>query len=140
MLTTKTMCVTLGCVGLCAHPSSSNVLLLQQGWTPLHQAANYDFQESAVLLLAHGADIHCKNRSGETPLHRAAINGCMNTAVLLITHHADINCANNVRCMPLMAGPHHTPGLQAASAHLAFPVGWMDASPPSGLERTSEHR
>ncbi|KAK0386653.1 hypothetical protein NLU13_6488 [Sarocladium strictum] len=41
------------------------------GSTPLHLAAEHHIEEVAAILIAAGADLNAKDRSGSTPLHRA---------------------------------------------------------------------
>ena len=43
----------------------------QEGWTPLHYAAEYDQREVVKILLDKGADYNIRNIGNETPLHFA---------------------------------------------------------------------
>lgn len=64
------------------------------GWTPLHEAANYDFVEIAKILIKHGADINdpggpeCK---AVTPLLDAAQNGNFSMIYFLLENGANPN-------------------------------------------------
>ena len=65
--------------------------------TPLHSAACYGRVESVKVLIAHGADIHAKERSGKTPLSYALslctnikIPGVADVAELLLNAGAEI--------------------------------------------------
>ena len=44
------------------------------GWTALHYAADYGYEEIAELLIAKGADVNAKNPNMLTPLYFAAQN------------------------------------------------------------------
>jgi len=55
-----------------------------RGSTPLHEAAAYEQEEIAKLLLAKKADVHAKDEDDNTPLHEAAGNGSAKVAKLLL--------------------------------------------------------
>ena len=38
------------------------------GWTPLHEAADYDHLEIAMLLMSYGADLNAKTNNGQLPI------------------------------------------------------------------------
>ncbi len=57
----------------------------------LHRAADKDYKDVAVLLLANKADVNAKNKSGWTPLHCAADYGFKDIVELLLADHADVN-------------------------------------------------
>ncbi len=59
--------------------------------TLLHRAAQFDFEDVARTLIAHGADIHARDGSGNTPLHAAAYCGSVAVARMLLAHGADPN-------------------------------------------------
>ena len=52
--------------GECGDVCSCMIVLLQ-GWTPLHWAVHSGSGECITLLVDAGADIHAKNKYGETP-------------------------------------------------------------------------
>ena len=56
--------------------------LNQDGWNPLHSAANHDRKEIAELLIAAGADVDFTDGKGRTPLNLAG----WETADLLRKH------------------------------------------------------
>ena len=58
------------------------------GWTPLHYAAN---KETAELLIAKGADVNAKAEDGVAPLHVAAGEGHKEIAELLVGTGANVN-------------------------------------------------
>jgi regulatory protein SWI6 len=60
-------------------PSDIDLILDDQGHTPLHLAASMGRQQIVEVLISNGADIHRGNYLGETPLIRAC----------LATHNAD---------------------------------------------------
>ena len=45
------------------------------GWMPLHEAANYGYDEIVMVLLKNGANVNARGMDGDTPLHDAAVNG-----------------------------------------------------------------
>ena len=45
------------------------------GWTPLHQAAFHGREESAKILVEHGASLKAKSEDGRTPLEMAQAKG-----------------------------------------------------------------
>jgi len=63
----------------------------ENGWTPLHYAANIGYKEIAELLIANGADVKMTLMSLMTPLHGAAGRGHTEIAELLIGKGADVN-------------------------------------------------
>ena len=42
---------------------------------PLHEAANYGYDEIVMVLLKNGANVNARGMDGDTPLHDAAVNG-----------------------------------------------------------------
>ncbi len=62
------------------------------GWPPLHLAAHFGKQETAVALLAWGADVHARscNDNANHPLHAAAASRQVALCELLLDHGADI--------------------------------------------------
>ena len=55
-------------------------------WTPLHIAANKSHKETIELLIAKGADVNAKDKSGNTPLYTAVRRKRTKTAALLRKH------------------------------------------------------
>ena len=94
---------------------------------PLHVAAFSGDEDTVVLLLNHGADVHCKTELCQnTPLHIAANKGNTRICELLISHGAHINAKlhytgeismYNVPHVPIQKG--WTPLHCAASANQA---------------------
>jgi ankyrin repeat protein len=70
-----------------ANPRSAS----RSGLTPLHVAAQHDFQEGAAALIAAGAEVNARDQVDATPLHWAVINNAMATAGLLLAGHANPN-------------------------------------------------
>ena len=67
-------------------------------YKPLHYAARYGHASVASVLIAAGADVDAKNRTGGTPLHMAAYYGGSDRASVisvLIGAGADVNAKNN---------------------------------------------
>ena len=71
------------------------------GWTALHYAADYGYEEIAELLIAKGADVNAKNPNMLTPLYFAAQNNRKEVAQLLIAGGADVNAKANDGRTPL---------------------------------------
>eukprot|EP00794_Sanderia_malayensis_P018892 gene18892-20794_t len=63
----------------------------QEGFTPLHRAAQLGLTEAVELLVSHGANVNMKNKSNLTPLYYAAQSGNYECASYLIEHGADDN-------------------------------------------------
>ena len=63
------------------------------GWTPLHYAAFNDNAETALALLAAGADVNAraKNKFDNTPLQVALLTSSREAARVLLAHGADVN-------------------------------------------------
>ena len=72
------------------------------GDTPLHIAAGFSRADTVRTLIAHGANIHAKNRSGLTPLGKSLAQ-CRN---------ADISWAAEVAAILLDAGAEVTPRMK----------------------------
>lgn len=72
-------------------------------WTPLYRAVMHDCNKEIIeLLLHHGADLQCEDRStGTTALQLAVIRGNLVTVQLLITHGADPTILSKVRSFSL---------------------------------------
>lgn len=80
--------------------------------SPLHTAAmgirGKACRYICELLIAHGADVHSKDKHDETPLHRAAQIGCLDITELLLDCGADVDALNTVRRSALsIAAQHH---------------------------------
>jgi ankyrin repeat protein len=71
------------------------------GRTPLHLAAEYGHNETAVFLLEKGTDIDVRGPRGDTPLHLAAGNGHTSTVELLLNRKADIHAEDLRGITPL---------------------------------------
>lgn len=80
---------------------------LYAGDTALHMAAAACRRDVAELLIAHGADVHAKNRMGATPLHYAADANHLNadaqadTIAYLVAAGADPNAVCKRGVAPL---------------------------------------
>jgi len=64
------------------------------GWNPLHLAAENGRKQVAELLIANGADVNAKDNNGWTPLFYAAAktgSGHKEIVELLIANDADVN-------------------------------------------------
>lgn len=78
----------------------------EYGFTPLMLAAQQTGGISVIkLLIANGADVNAKSKSGQTSLHHASINATENSNIiqLLVKFGADINAKDNNDVTPL----HH---------------------------------
>lgn len=93
-----------------------DVLIIQDGSTPLHRAATWDQLSITKYLCERGADIHKPNKVtlilfdvfilldwyeicqvGDTPLHCAAYAGSQSVCVWLLVQGSLLNTPNNVR-------------------------------------------
>ncbi len=61
----------------------------QEGFTPLHRAAQLGITEAVELLVSHGANVNAKNKSNMTPLYYAVQSGNFECASFLIENGAD---------------------------------------------------
>ena len=65
---------------------------IYQGWTALHEAAEFGHEETVQLLLKRGADPNAKEATEEyTPLHEAALHGHLATCKTLVHAGALVN-------------------------------------------------
>ncbi|XP_015178417.1 PREDICTED: tankyrase-2 isoform X3 [Polistes dominula] len=69
--------------------------------TPLHFAAGFNRVPVVEYLLAHGADVHAKDKGGLVPLHNACSYGHYEVIELLIKHGASVNVADLWKFTPL---------------------------------------
>ena len=69
--------------------------------THLHFAAVMNDSNSALWLIANGANVHAKNKDGYTPLHSAAWRNATETAALLLKNGADVNAKEEDGFTPL---------------------------------------
>jgi ankyrin repeat protein len=66
-----------------------------EGWTSLHDVAEYDKNEEIVsLLIQNGADVDARSMGGQTPLIRAVCGNNITTAKILIQNGANVNCVS----------------------------------------------
>lgn len=69
--------------------------------TPLHFAAGYNRVSVVEYLLAHGADVHSKDKGGLVPLHNACSYGHYEVTEMLVKHGANVNVADLWKFTPL---------------------------------------
>ncbi len=65
------------------------------GWTPLHLAADNGHVEVVRELLKHGARLESVNKAGKTPHQLAAYNGHVEVMRELLDHGASVESLNN---------------------------------------------
>ena len=65
------------------------------GSTPLHEAVRNNRKEIVELLIAEGANVNTRDRSGETALYQAAHMGYLELCKLLINNGADLNISTS---------------------------------------------
>ena len=73
----------------------------EDGWTPLHVAAQNEHKVVASLLIDGGADVSAVDEDEWTPLHVAAQNGHEEVAQLLIDRNADVSVVDKDWWTPL---------------------------------------
>jgi ankyrin repeat protein len=131
---TPSLAVTAAGVG--ATRASSRALFfasirhyLYQGDTALHMAAAAYQPDIVERLIAHGADVHARNRHGATPLHYAADmnrwdpDAQAKTIRSLISAGADPNVTSRLGVTPL----HRAVRTRSATAVTALLTGGADA-------------
>jgi len=64
---------------------------VQNGFSPLHLAAQEGHSDMVALLLEHSADVNAHAKNGLTPMHLAAQEDGVATAEILVQHHASID-------------------------------------------------
>ena len=67
----------------------------------LIEAAIKGQTQIADLLIAKGANVNARDKSGATPLHQAALKGNLGFAALLLQHGADVNARDGDGATPL---------------------------------------
>ena len=67
----------------------------------LFVAAYRGYRDITELLIAHGANVHLVDGSGETPLHKASVKGHLEIASLLIANGAKVDAKAQDGCTPL---------------------------------------
>ena len=67
----------------------------EEGWTPLHMAAENNHDLIAELLLANKANVNARSNDGSTPLLLAAFKGGTDLGELLLDHGANVNDKDN---------------------------------------------
>ncbi len=61
----------------------------QEGFTPLHRAAQLGLTEAVELFVSHGANVNVRNKDNLSPLYYAVQSGNFECASFLIEHGAD---------------------------------------------------
>lgn len=73
------------------------------GWTPLHHAARYGYDEIIIELINNNADVNIKNDIGRTPIQHAVYNRHLNAVRILKANGAYVTVKDNIGFTPL----HH---------------------------------
>ncbi len=73
----------------------------QEGNTPLHLAAKWDFSDISDYLIKLGASVNARNDQGLTPLHMAVKNNSISICQLLANNGAIIDSRDNYGNTPL---------------------------------------
>ena len=80
-----------------------NTLTDREGRTPLHYAACFKDEHTALMLLTHFAaiDVNATDNDGVTPLHKAAQHDSAAVVALLLEINADPNAQDALGATPL---------------------------------------
>ena len=99
--------------------------------THLHIAARMNDSNSALWLIANGAEVNAKDNDGWTPLHLAAYSNATETAALLLKNGAEVNAKNNNNVTPLHSAAYNNATETAplllkngADVHAKSNIGW----------------
>lgn len=76
---------------------------------PMHHAAMWGYDRIIELLLARGAEVNVRDRTGTTPLHWAAVNGHRRACELLLAAGAEVNALDGEGRTPLAAAEEFVP-------------------------------
>ncbi|OQR93252.1 cell 5A endo-1,4-betaglucanase [Thraustotheca clavata] len=90
----------LGLQQLISTKANLNSTTILVGCTPLHFAADKDYEKIVELHISTGADLHQPDSFGYTPIHIAAQKGHKNIVELLTSAGADINQGNDITRWP----------------------------------------
>jgi len=71
------------------------------GFTPLHVASLWGFEDIVLLLLKYKANVSARNQAGQTPLHGASMAGHEDVVRILLDRGADVNAKDNLGNTPL---------------------------------------
>ena len=80
---------------------------MDDGQTPLHEAADFRSGEVISRFIDLGADVHAVDDRGETPLHNAAFRGNVSAINMLKEKGADIYAQNKEGNTPLHKASHY---------------------------------
>lgn len=67
------------------------------GWTPLHQACYFGFEDLIESLVIHGADVNVRDKFEYTPLFYLCSESKLDMIKFLLNYGADINIQSNLK-------------------------------------------
>lgn len=73
------------------HGASVNTIDDEDGWHPIHVAAQFQHAKTVELLISNGASVSATDKHGQQPMHLAASQGATEVVQVLASHGAKVS-------------------------------------------------